>query len=82
MTLLSLKSIAACKGGGTRTSEHMTAVAFQSEGEDVMMKSKRAGEAPRLCPDGRPCHSMLQPAPALKGQGEQCANCFIALLLF
>lgn len=44
-------------------------MAFQSEGEDLMMKSKEAGDAPQLCPDGRPCLSMLQPVPALKGQG-------------
>lgn len=62
--------------------EHVTAMAFQSEGEDSMRKSKGAGDAPQLCPDGRPCHSMLQPAPALKGQERaMCKNCFTALLL-
>lgn len=68
MVLLSFNSTAACKGGSTRTFGHVSATAFQSEGEDLMVKSKRAGDAPQLCPDGRPCHSMLQPAPALKGQ--------------
>ena len=55
-------------GGSIKTFEHMAAVAFPSEGKDLMEKSRHAGDAPQPCPDGRACHSMLQPAPALKWQ--------------
>lgn len=33
------------------------------------MKSKGAGDAPRLCPDGQLPKGKLHPAPDLKGQG-------------
>lgn len=36
--------MAAYVGGVIRTSEHITAVAFQSEGEDLMVRSRGAGD--------------------------------------
>lgn len=51
------KSRAAYKGGSIKTFESTIAIAFTFEGKDLMMKSKVAGDAPQLCPDGKPANA-------------------------
>ena len=61
------KSSTAYKSGSIKTFESTIAAAFKFEGKDLMIKSKVAGDAPQLCPDGELPKGKLHPAPDLKG---------------
>lgn len=59
---LLFKSRATYKGGNISTFGSTAAIACRLEGKDLKMKSKEAGDAPQLCPDGELSQGKLQPA--------------------